>query len=53
MSKNLVEIVVLLFHGNNHRRKRLSVTLYVHCVSCLGTGFKSRTWILLLKQQIA
>jgi hypothetical protein len=25
---------LLLFHGNNDLRTRLSVTLYVHCVSC-------------------
>ena len=25
---------LLLFHGNNDSRTRLSVTLYVHCLSC-------------------
>ena len=25
----------LLFHGNNDTQTRLSVTLYVHCLSCL------------------
>ena len=38
--------IIPLFHGNNDSRKRLSVTLYVHCLSCKRHAMRSYVFLL-------